>query len=143
MTTFSEQTMLIVDDDRTNRLILAGVLKDECHVILAKDGSAALRLVRENEDIGLVLLDVTMPGMDGYEVLRNLKGDPRTADIPVVFITGNTDEKEEEEGLALGAVDYVFKPVRPAIVRARIRNLLKMVALSRGRAAPPNDRPRI
>lgn len=129
--TFSEQTVLIVDDDRTNRMILAGVLKDDCHVILAKDGASALRLVRENEAISLVLLDVTMPDMDGYDVLRHLKSDDRTAEIPVVFITGNTEEKEEEHGLLLGAADYVFKPVRPAIVRARIRNLLKMTALYR------------
>lgn len=129
--TFSKQTVLIVDDDRTNRMILAGVLKDDCHVILAKDGASALRLVRENEDISLVLLDITMPDMDGYEVLQQLKDDELTAEIPVVFITGNTEEKEEAYGLILGAADYVFKPVRPAIVRARIRNLLKMTALSR------------
>jgi len=135
--TFSEQTVLIVDDDRANRMILAGVLKNECQVILAKDGASALRLVRDNDDIRLVLLDVTMPDMDGYEVLQNLKKDERASGIPVVFITGNTDEKEEEHGLALGAADYIFKPVRPAIVRARIRNLLKMVALSRGLIVPP------
>ena len=131
MTAPPRQTVLIVDDDRTNRLILAGALKDECQVILAKDGASALRVARENAGIRLVRLDVSMPDLDGYEVLRELKADPRTADIPVVFITGNTEEKEEEYGLTLGAADYVFKPVRPAIVRARIRNLLKMATLGR------------
>ena len=92
----------------------------------AKDGPSALLRAQEEEDISLILLDVSMPGMDGYEVLRRLRMDARTADIGVIFVTGRTDEEDEERGILLGAADYVPKPIRPAIVRARIRNQLKL-----------------
>lgn len=128
MNEYPQQTVLIVDDDRVNRMILAQVLQNECQVVLAKDGASAMQQARNNRDISLILLDVTMPEMDGYEVLESLKSDESTSRIPVVFITGHTEEEEEEHGLVRGAIDYVFKPVRPAIVRARIRNLLKMIA---------------
>ena len=119
-------TVLIVDDENINRVVLAEMLKDECRVVLAGDGLSALSRVAEAPDIDLVLLDVCMPHMDGYEVLRRLRADAQTAAIGVIFITGHIDEKEEERGLLLGAVDYVSKPVRPAILRARVRNHLKL-----------------
>ncbi len=119
-------TVLIVDDDRLNRAALAELLQGECRVVLAKDGSSALQRITEESVVSLILLDVSMPGMDGYEVLRRLRADSRTADISVIFITGQTDEQDEERGLLLGAADYVSKPIRPAIVRVRIRNHLKL-----------------
>lgn len=112
-------TVLIVDDDRTNRTVLAEMLRDECRIVLAKDGHSALQRMRE-EDVSLVLLDISMPGMNGYEVLAQIKADSRTADVGVIFITGHSDEADEERGLLLGAADYVSKPIRPLIARARI-----------------------
>lgn len=122
------QTVLIVDDDRINRTVLAELLQRECRILLAKDGETALLRAREERNIDLILLDVSMPGMDGYEVLRRLRADPPTANIAVIFITALTDERDEEHGLSLGAADYVFKPISPAIVKARVRNHLKLVA---------------
>ncbi len=122
------QTVLIVDDDRINRTVLAELLQRDCRILLAKDGETALRRAREERGIDLILLDVSMPGMDGYEVLRRLRADPPTANIAVIFITALTDERDEERGLSLGAADYVFKPISPAIVKARVRNHLKLVA---------------
>jgi diguanylate cyclase (GGDEF)-like protein len=119
-------TVLIVDDDRVNRTALAELLQGECRVVLAKDGSSALQRITEESSVSLILLDVSMPGMDGYEVLRRLRANSQTADISVIFITGQTDEQDEERGLLLGAADYVPKPIRPAIVRVRIRNHLKL-----------------
>lgn len=123
-------TVLIVDDDRVNRAVLAELLSDRCRILLAKDGPSGLGIVRE-EDISLILLDVSMPGMDGYEVLRRLKADPATAGIGVIFITGMAEQEDEEKGLLLGAADYVQKPVRPAIVRARVDVHLKLAAQRR------------
>jgi diguanylate cyclase (GGDEF)-like protein len=122
------QTVLIVDDDRINRAILAELLQPECRVLLAKDGASALLRVSEAPGVDLILLDVSMPDMDGYEVLRRLKASQQTSDTAVIFITALTAAQDEERGLSLGALDYVFKPIRPAIVRARVRNHLKMVA---------------
>ena len=124
MSTDSLPTVLVVDDDRFNRTALAELLRNVCRLVLAKDGPSALERVKD-EDVSLVLLDISMPGMDGYEVLRQMKADERTADIGVIFITGQTDEADEERGLLLGAADYVWKPIRPAIVRARILAHLK------------------
>lgn len=125
MTQDNRPTVLVVDDERVNRAVLAELLADECRVILAKDGPSALQRTQE-ERVSLVLLDASMPGMDGYEVLRRLKADDRTAKIEVIFVTGQTDEQDEERGLLLGAVDYIAKPIRPALVRARVRNHLKL-----------------
>lgn len=119
-------TVLIVDDERINRAALAELLQAECRIVLAKDGASALQRVAEETEISLILLDISMPGMDGYEVLRQLRMDTRTADIGVIFVTGQTEEQDEERGLLLGAADYVSKPIRPAIVRARVRNHLKL-----------------
>jgi diguanylate cyclase (GGDEF)-like protein len=121
----SKPTVLIVDDDRVNRTVIAQLLRDECRLILARDGASALARM-QSEDIALVLLDVSMPDMDGYEVLRQIRTDPRTRDVAVIFITSQTDEADEERGLSLGASDYVTKPIRPAIVLARIRVHLKL-----------------
>jgi len=118
-------TVLIVDDERINRTALAELLKDECRVVLAKDGASALQRVAE-EKISLILLDASMPDMDGYEVLRRLKSSEKTANIGVIFVTGQIEEAHEERGLLLGAVDYIAKPVRPLLVKARVRNHLEL-----------------
>jgi diguanylate cyclase (GGDEF)-like protein len=128
MSSIALPTVLIVDDDRVNRTILAELLRDECRVLLARDGVSALRKASEETDLDLILLDVSMPGMDGYEVLRRLRAEKQTSNTAVIFITALTDEEDEERGLSLGVLDYVFKPIRPVIVHARIRNVLRLVA---------------
>nr|WP_315246206.1 diguanylate cyclase [uncultured Albidiferax sp.] len=128
MDTLSLPTVLIVDDDRTSRTVLADLLHGECRVLLAKDGPSALQRVREEPEICLLLLDIAMPGMDGYEVLQALHANPRTTHVAVIFISGLNDARSEEQGLLLGAVDYVVKPIRPAIARIRIRNHLRLIA---------------
>lgn len=127
-------TVLIVDDDRINRTALATLLQPECNLLLAKSGASALQRLEE-ADVSLVLLDISMPDMDGYEVLSRIRADKRTADISVIFITGQTQEVDEERGLLLGADDYVSKPIRPAIVRARVRAHLRSAMQRRQLAA--------
>ncbi|MBS0514403.1 MAG: diguanylate cyclase [Proteobacteria bacterium] len=121
-------TVLIVDDDRINRTLLAELLQDDCRIILARDGESAIARAREEPDIDLILLDVSMPQMDGYEVMKKLRQEPHTATTAVIFITAATETGSEEFGLSLGAIDYLHKPIRPAIVHARVRNHLKFVA---------------
>lgn len=122
------QTVLVVDDDPDNRLLLSEILRQQCRVIEAGSGEEALEIAFSEERVDLILLDVMMPGMSGYEVLERLRSDVRTADTAVIFVTGQDDELEEEKGLLMGAVDYVFKPIRPAIVRVRLGNQLKLIA---------------
>lgn len=118
--------ILIVDDVVENVRILKSLLQDLGQVVFARDGLEALAQVeRHRPDI--VLLDVVMPGLDGYETCRRLKANPSTRDIPVIFITGADAESDEAEGLAVGAIDYITKPFAPAIVQARVRNHLALV----------------
>ncbi|MCT9810269.1 diguanylate cyclase [Acidovorax sp. Be4] len=134
MTTPADEhpTILVVDDERLNRAALAELLGQEYRVLLAKDGPSALaHAQREAQQLLLILLDVSMPGMSGYEVLRALRADERTAGIAVIFITGQSDDAAEEYGLSLGAADYVSKPVRPAIVRVRVRNQIHLAQQKR------------
>lgn len=121
------QRILVVDDEKTNRMVLANLLGDDYVVVLARDGAQALERASSAEPPDLILLDVVMPGIDGYEVLRQLKENNHSRDIPVVFVTGLNGDEDEEKGLNLGAVDYIAKPFRPAIVRARVRNHLNFV----------------
>lgn len=113
--------ILVVDDDSRNRQLLSELLKDEYKVLLAKSGPMALDLVRRQQP-DMILLDVVMPEMDGYEVLRQLKADNDTRGIPVIFISALDSLDDEERGLTLGAADYIGKPFHPPIVRARVRN---------------------
>ncbi|WP_041793623.1 diguanylate cyclase domain-containing protein [Pararhodospirillum photometricum] len=122
----TRQRILIVDDERTNRMVLADLLSEDYDILLARDGEQALARLGDPQTPDLILLDVMMPGLDGYEVLRRLKEDGRTREIPVVFVTGLNDEEHEEKGLTLGATDYVSKPFHPAVVRARVRNHLDL-----------------
>lgn len=121
------QRILIVDDERVNRSALAAILKDEHQIILARDGEQALARLADDRSIDLILLDVLMPEMDGFEVLRRIKASEATQDIPVIFITALNSQEDEERGLILGAADYIGKPFNPAIVKARVSNLLRFV----------------
>lgn len=118
-------TVLIVDDTETNIDILLESLSDDFDLSVAMDGETALLLVEEIHP-DLILLDIMMPGMDGYEVCRRLKSDSSTENIPVVFLTAMTDAEDEARGLELGALDYITKPFNPELVRARVRNQLAL-----------------
>jgi diguanylate cyclase (GGDEF)-like protein len=114
-----------VDDVRANLLLLAKVLGQEYDCRLMTDGASALeQAFTDSPD--LILLDVLMPGLDGYEVCRRLKQDPRTAHIPVIFLTNLSEEEDEKAGLEAGAIDYIAKPFRLPIVKARVRNHLEL-----------------
>lgn len=113
-------TLLIVDDVVENITTLSGMLRDSYQVLFATGGEEALAIVRERH-IDLILLDVMMPVMDGYEVCRRLKADIQTRDIPVIFVTAMVEIADESRGLELGAVDYLRKPCHPTIVRRRVQ----------------------
>ena len=122
------QSILIVDDERVNRTLLSELLKEEDRrILLAKNGPQALERLEKQPDIDLILLDVMMPEMDGYEVLNRIKENDLTRNIPVVFITALKSTGDEERGLGMGAADYIGKPFSPAIVRNRVGNLLRFV----------------
>ena len=118
--------VLIVDDTPENIQVLMETLKGEHALVAAKNGEKALRLAIADPQPDVILLDVMMPGMDGYEVCRQLKADVRTRNIPVLFITALSEEEDEARGLDLGAVDYITKPFRPILVRMRVRNQLEL-----------------
>lgn len=122
-----KHSILVVDDEKQNRALLSELLKDDHQVLLAKNGIQALERAREHLP-DLIMLDVLMPEMDGYQVIRDLKADISTRDIPVIFISALDSAGDEEKGLALGAVDYISKPFHPSIVRARVRNHLSLRA---------------
>lgn len=119
-------TLLLVDDEPTNLRVLRTVLHDDYRLLFAKSGEEALQLVAQQHP-ALILLDVMMPAMTGYEVCARLKANPATAAIPVIFVTALKDEVDETKGFAVGAVDYIAKPVSPAIVRARVKTHLSLV----------------
>ncbi|WP_313030373.1 response regulator [Massilia alkalitolerans] len=125
--------ILAVDDEASNLQLLRQILQDHYRLLFAKDGARALELARQ-ERPDLVLLDVMMPGMSGYEVCASLKSNPDTAAIPVIFVTALTDTADELEGFEAGAVDYITKPVSPPIVRARVRTHLSLVRMEELRA---------
>ncbi len=122
----TRQKILIVDDAPENIHVLMEALKDEYLITAAKNGEKALRLAQTDPRPDCILLDIVMPGLSGYETCTRLKEDVRTAAIPVIFITSLTEEENEAHGLELGAVDYITKPFRPAIVKARLRNQLEL-----------------
>jgi diguanylate cyclase (GGDEF)-like protein len=120
-----KQTVLVVDDTPANIEILAGVLGAEYEILFATSGNDALEIALEQLP-DLILLDVVMPDKDGYEVCRQLKANELTRDIPIIFITAMNQEEEESKGLGAGAIDYITKPFRSSIVRARVRNHLEL-----------------
>jgi len=126
MTSFAkQQKVLIVDDTPENIHILMGILEDEYEVSVAINGEKASRIAAMEPSVDLILLDIMMPGMDGYEVCAKLKANEKTANIPVIFVTALTADENEAKGLELGAVDYITKPFNPALVRARVKNHLE------------------
>lgn len=119
-------TILVVDDTPDNLALMHNLLKGDYHVKVAGSGEKALKIAASNSPPDMILLDIMMPNMDGYEVCRRLKRDPWTMDIPVIFITAKTDEEDEKKGLELGAIDYITKPISPPIVMARVKNHLAL-----------------
>ena len=123
-------TLLLVDDESTNLAILREVLKDEYRLLFAKDGLQAIEIATEHVP-DLILCDVMMPNLDGFGTCRRLKHDPRTAGIPVIFVTALADDVNETLGFEVGAVDYIYKPVSPPVLFARVRAQLKLVSIER------------
>ncbi len=119
-----KQTVLVVDDAPSNIQVVNSILKDTYNVRIATNGERALALAKVTPPPDLILLDVMMPGMDGYEVCTYLKTDPETKDIPVIFLTGQTETADETRGFDVGAVDYIHKPFSPAVVQARVQTHL-------------------
>lgn len=120
--------LLLVDDEATNLQVLRHILQEDYRLLFAKDGAKALEMA-ERERPDLILLDVMMPGMTGYEVCQALKAQAHLEAIPVIFVTALADVEDEARGFAVGAVDYITKPVSPPIVRARVRTHLSLVRM--------------
>ncbi len=119
-------TLLIVDDQPLIIQTLSNLFRDDYNIKVATGGIRALEIAESDPQPGLILLDIRMPDVDGYEVLRRLQENDRTRGIPVIFITAMNEDADEEKGLNLGAVDFITKPIRPAIVRARVRNHMSL-----------------
>ncbi len=121
-----KSTLLVVDDERFNLNILKDILEVDYDLLLAKSGEQAWQRASSDSPPDLILLDIMMPDMDGYQVLEKLKANAVTREIPVIFITAMGAEEDEARGLGLGAVDYITKPISAAIVRARVRTHLAL-----------------
>ena len=113
--------ILLVDDEPANIQLIAGYIKDDYQIKVATSGEQCLKIANSKDKPDLILLDVEMPIMNGYDVCEQLKSEPTTASIPVIFVTAMQTEEDEEKALMLGAVDFLTKPVRPAILIARIK----------------------
>lgn len=118
--------VLIVDDTPENLLLMSNVLKEDYRVKVAANGEQALRIARSDEVPALVLLDVMMPGMNGYEVCRRLKRDEPTKSVPVIFVTSKDAVEDEAAGFDAGGVDYIVKPVNPLLLKARVRTHIEL-----------------
>ena len=124
----ARQTILAVDDSPDNLWLLSGLLKDRYRVKVTNSGDKALQIVQGEQIPDLILLDVMMPGLSGYDVCRRLKESPATRDIPIIFLTAMTGTEDEKMGLALGAADFITKPINPPIVLARVATQLQAKA---------------
>ena len=129
-----QTTVLAVDDESTNLQLLRQILQDRYRLLFAKDGARAIELA-VNEKPDLILLDVMMPEMTGYDVCRVLKANPGTSAIPVIFVTALTDATDEVDGFEAGAVDFISKPLSPAVVKARVKLHLSLVRMEELRAS--------
>lgn len=123
--TKTKQTILVVDDITENLDIIRGIFHSEYTLRMAVNGKLALKIAKELKP-DLILLDIMMPDMSGYEVCRKLKAQPETKGIPIIFLTAMTEEQDEAEGLKLGAVDYVTKPFNPELIKARVKNHIEL-----------------
>ena len=123
-----EPTILVVDDTPANIDLLSAILRESYKVKAATNGPRALKLALSDLPPDLILLDVMMPEMSGYEVCQRLKADPASAHIPVIFVTAKSEAEDELRGLALGAVDYITKPFNPVVVKARVATHLALEA---------------
>ncbi|MBF0177458.1 MAG: response regulator [Magnetococcales bacterium] len=121
-----KKSILVVDDTPDNLTLVSGVLKDVYKVRVANSGDRGLKIARSEMPPDLILLDIMMPGMDGFEVMRQLQAVPDTKNIPVIFLTARSEVEDEERGLALGAVDYITKPISPPILLARVQTHLAL-----------------
>ena len=119
-------TILIVDDAPDNIMLLSALLKGRYRVKIATDGAKALQIAAAAPHPDLILLDVMMPEMDGFETCRRLKAVAGTAEIPVIFLTARVEPEDEEKGLRLGASDYITKPISPPVVLARVTTQLEL-----------------
>ncbi|UIP29728.1 HD-GYP domain-containing protein [Photobacterium sp. TLY01] len=122
------KTLLVVDDEPANLQVLKNILASDYRLLFARDGSRALALA-STEKPDLILLDIMMPGLSGYEVIEQLSAAADTKHIPVIFVTALSDTKDEAQGFELGAVDFITKPVSPSVVRARVKNHLSLVKI--------------
>lgn len=113
--------ILIIDDEKVNLDVLDGLLKPHYRTVVAKDGQQALKRLEKNPLPDLILLDITMPIMDGYAVCRAIKNNLLTREIPIIFITGKSEEQDEAFGFQVGAVDYIVKPFSPLVTLARVK----------------------
>lgn len=123
---FGKATILIVDDTPDNLTLMSELLKDRYRVKVANGGEKALKIALSDEPPDLILLDIMMPGVDGYEVCKRLKSEARAKDIPIIFLTAKSEVEDETYGLELGAVDYITKPISPPIVLARVKTHLSV-----------------
>lgn len=121
-------TILIVDDEISNIEIMNAVLEDDYEICFALSGEEALEIARKTQP-DLILLDILLPGLDGFAVCTAIKDDPALADIPVIFTTGLGDTEDEMRGLSIGAIDYVTKPIQPMVLRARVSNHVELKRL--------------
>jgi len=128
--TSKKATILVVDDAPENLELMNGLLKDQYKVRIANNGRSALKIAASEVPPDLILLDIMMPEMDGYEVCRQLKDNPGTMNIPVIFLTALAEKEDEKKGLELGAVDYIARPISAPIVLARVKNHLALKAMS-------------
>lgn len=123
--THGKPKLLVVDDQPINIQVMYQAFAGDCQVFMATSGAQALTICKDNPP-DLILLDVVMPGMDGFEVCTRLKADEATRNIPVMFVTAHTDSAQETHGLTIGAVDFIAKPINPAVVRARVKTQLTL-----------------
>ena len=122
----NRQTILIVDDAPANIKVLGEALKTEYHIVVATNGEKALQIAASSKPPDLILMDIIMPGMDGYEACKKLKQGEQTRNIPIIFITAKDQEEDETHGLELGAIDYITKPFSLPIVKARVKTHLEL-----------------
>ncbi|MGJ0376513.1 GGDEF domain-containing response regulator [Aliarcobacter cryaerophilus] len=123
---FKKPTILVVDDMTTTLLLIHDLLKDTYEVKIAKSGTKALEILESPNDIDLILLDIEMPDINGYDVCKRIKNNETIKNIPIIFITGRTSQEDEEYGLNLGAIDYITKPFNKTITKLRLKNYLEM-----------------